>query len=135
MTMYYHDAMSLALNCSAAPLQSYYGSKHVHDMSVLRGWPAVCFMLMPSGCVGCVCIVPVCLLAKAVKQKTLFAPSNGSSLGITVAVVRWAFGCTLDVVSTMIFAGSLVGFRVLFMPALGRFIQPFDVAGDFAKCF
>ena len=61
MTMYYHDAMSLALNCSAAPLQSYYGSKHVHDMSVLRGWPAVCFMLMPSGCVGCVCIVPVCL--------------------------------------------------------------------------
>ena len=51
MTMYYHDAMSLALNCSAAPLQSYYGSKHVHDMSVLRGWPAVCFMLMPSSAV------------------------------------------------------------------------------------
>ena len=53
-----------------------------------------------------------------------------------MAVVRWALGCTSCVGTWLIGAGFVGGFlRVLLMPALGRFIRPFEVAGDFAKYF
>mgnify|MGYP007113565748 CR=1 FL=1 len=52
-----------------------------------------------------------------------------------MAVVCWAFGWISDVVSMTDFTGVRIGFLVLRMPALGRFIRPFAVAGDFAKYF
>jgi len=80
--------------------------------------------------------VPVCLSAKAAYQNTLLDPSNGSLIGIKWAVVRWALGWTLDG-STCTLGGCCFGsfFLVLLMPARGRFIRPFEVAGDFAKFF